>query len=93
MFFNSSLLIIISGVLHASVKEITLFLSNEFLSQLFTKVNCNTLMPTQAFRHEVMRFLLLSSDRELEIGKTVDTSVRKLTFSKITLEIKTYDAS
>ena len=57
------------GVLHASVKEIILFLSNEFLSQLFTKVTSNNLMPTQAFRHEVMRFLLLPSDRELEICK------------------------
>ena len=37
------------GVLHASAKEITLFLSNEFLSQLFTKVTSNNLMPTQAF--------------------------------------------
>ena len=57
------------GVLHASAKEITLFLSNEFLSQLFTKVTSNNLMPTQAFRHEVMRFLLLPRDRELEICK------------------------
>ena len=57
------------GVLHASAKEITLFLSNEFLSQLFTKVTCFKVMPTQAFRHEVMRFLLLPRDRELEICK------------------------
>lgn len=57
------------GVLFASAKEITLFLSKEFLSQLFTKVTSNNLMPTQALRHKVMRFLLLSSDRELEICK------------------------
>lgn len=73
--------------------DIILFLSNEFLSQLFTKVILNNFMPIETFRHEVIRFLLLPSDRELEIRKIVDTSVRKLTFSKTILKIKTYDAS
>lgn len=73
--------------------DIILFLSNEFLSQLFTKVILNNFMPIETFRREVIRFLLLPSDRELEIRKIVDTSVRKLTFSKTILKIKTYDAS
>lgn len=44
--FNSCVSYNLFGVLHVSAKEIILFLSDEFLSQLFTKMIPNNFMPT-----------------------------------------------